>query len=232
MGGRTETGLGFKVLVVEDDADIREALVEALLHQGYEVRSAGTAEAGLAELRQHTFHLVLSDYRLPGANGAWMLQEASKEGLLQTAKVILTTADPKPEGVGSVRVLTKPLDVDTLFKEIFVALTPLRTRQLEAAPSGTEPVSPASRCELVLYVSEGSEACVRALHNLKKVLVEFAESDYSLTVWDLSKAPAEVRDGEPITLTPTLVRRAPSSATRLLGELHDPQELRAFLLQD
>jgi len=129
--GAMKNGLGFGVLIVEDDPDVSSALSEALTRQGYEVETAGTAEDGLSQLGGGQFQLVITDYSLPGQTGVWMLQEAAKAGLLAASKVLLMTGDPNPDGVAGLRVLRKPLDRDLFLREVFEILAPTRVKELE-----------------------------------------------------------------------------------------------------
>ena len=59
-----------EVLVVEDDADVREVIVEGLRVLQYRVREAGDGAAGLEELRRRRPDLLMVDYVMPGMNGA------------------------------------------------------------------------------------------------------------------------------------------------------------------
>src|SRR5438105_3068217 len=58
-----------RVLVVDDDPDIRESIVEALKIAGYEVAGAGTGSAALAACWQQCPDLVLLDLMLPDVDG-------------------------------------------------------------------------------------------------------------------------------------------------------------------
>lgn len=67
-----------KILLIDDDAlqlQVREAV---LCGAGFEVRTAGTAEAALAELGSHSagdFDLIITDHILPGASGAVFVRQ-------------------------------------------------------------------------------------------------------------------------------------------------------------
>lgn len=63
-----------RVLVIDDDLDIRTLLSKFLGKNGYEVDIAGTGNEALKLLREKSFTLVLCDYRLPDTNGIEMLQ--------------------------------------------------------------------------------------------------------------------------------------------------------------
>lgn len=112
----------YRILVVEDDADIRHCLGELLEGEGYEVTAAPTGEDGLAILRSGRFDLVVSDYSLPGRTGTVMLRDAAREGCLADTRSILVTAHPRPCIDAGVKLVRKPLDpcrfLDLVAKEI------------------------------------------------------------------------------------------------------------------
>ncbi len=58
-----------RVLVVDDDADMRELLAETLMDAGAEVHVAETADAAFAELATFAPHALLCDVSLPGEDG-------------------------------------------------------------------------------------------------------------------------------------------------------------------
>ena len=58
-------------------------LVMALQIEGHEVDQASSAHEGLSRLQSGHYDLVLSDYAMPGQTGAWMLNEAARQGLLR-----------------------------------------------------------------------------------------------------------------------------------------------------
>ena len=62
-----------RVLVVDDEAHIREAITQALVRAGYSVETAPDAEAALARLERLLFDVVLCDIRLPGTSGMELL---------------------------------------------------------------------------------------------------------------------------------------------------------------
>ena len=105
-----------RVLLVEDSAEIREALQEILEVEGYRITAVGSAEEGLELLQKDAFDLVVSDFTLPGHNGAWMLGQAVLAGRLEESQAILMTAHPNP---GSrFKVMAKPIDFDEFLGEL------------------------------------------------------------------------------------------------------------------
>jgi DNA-binding NtrC family response regulator len=61
------------VLIIDDEAEIRESLQTLLELEGFEVETAGTGEEGLARIGEHPFDLILLDLALPGADGIEIL---------------------------------------------------------------------------------------------------------------------------------------------------------------
>jgi len=63
-----------KLLVVEDDADLREALVDTLELAGYEVKDSDCGESAIVKLAQEAFDMVISDVNMPGIDGHQLLE--------------------------------------------------------------------------------------------------------------------------------------------------------------
>ena len=71
---RTVSSAG-SVLIIDDEAAIRESLETLLEMEGYEVESAATGDEGLARIGERPYDLVLLDLALPDRNGMDMLAE-------------------------------------------------------------------------------------------------------------------------------------------------------------
>jgi two-component system response regulator HydG len=84
-----------RLLVVEDDRDLRDTLVAALTPLGYLVVSVADGEAALATLAQEEFDLVLLDLRIPKKNGIEVLQSMRAEG--QDSEVIIVAGHAEVE---------------------------------------------------------------------------------------------------------------------------------------
>jgi CheY-like chemotaxis protein len=68
-------GAGERILVVEDDEDVREYVVEALQALNYKVSAAPDAASALSQVKENTFDLLLTDVILPGMNGRQLADE-------------------------------------------------------------------------------------------------------------------------------------------------------------
>ncbi|SEL73921.1 Response regulator receiver domain-containing protein [Stigmatella aurantiaca] len=103
---------GPRVLLVEDNEDIREGLSTLLEAEGYGIIPVGTAEEGLAQLQRQHVHLLITDYMLPGESGGWLVEQAMKEGCVRQTRVVMITAHPRVVPPAGVRMLHKPLDIN------------------------------------------------------------------------------------------------------------------------
>ena len=115
-----------RVLLVEDEAVLRELAAENLQEAGYSVIEAGDGAGGLEALRSDaSICLLLSDIKLPGMNG-YQLAEAGR-ALRPDLKIILMTGyapGPMPSGLRNAvyRVLQKPFELDVLPGMVAAAL--------------------------------------------------------------------------------------------------------------
>ena len=67
-----------RVLVVDDETQIRTALSEVLKRKGYEVACAASGEEGLARIKEGFYDLVITDVKMPGIGGVGLLHSVSK----------------------------------------------------------------------------------------------------------------------------------------------------------
>ncbi len=67
------------ILVVEDDAAIRDSIHECFERQGYPVSSAASAEEALEIIKSKNIHIVITDIMLPGKNGLQLTHEIKKD---------------------------------------------------------------------------------------------------------------------------------------------------------
>ena len=79
-----------RLLLVEDDATLRQALAFNLTREGYEVASAGDGESALEAARSERLDLILLDVMLPGMSGVEVLRVLRREGV--TTPVIILSA--------------------------------------------------------------------------------------------------------------------------------------------
>jgi CheY-like chemotaxis protein len=84
--------MNVRVMVVDDDEELREVLCEALVEEGYEAIEAGDGEQALAKLKQQSADIILLDLMMPKMNG-WELRAAmNRDPALATIPVVVMTA--------------------------------------------------------------------------------------------------------------------------------------------
>jgi len=101
-----------RVLVVDDDQDVRDVLSEMLLTAGHDVKVAGDGAEALRQAADGTFDIVFTDLGMPGISG-WQVVEQIKRDAPGLPVVMVTgwghQLDPSQvERSGVDRVLTKP----------------------------------------------------------------------------------------------------------------------------
>jgi DNA-binding NtrC family response regulator len=212
-----------RILVVEDQEDVRRLLVTALQIEGHEVDEASNAHDGLKKLSEHRYRLVLSDYAMPGGTGTWMLNEAARLGWMRDAVALILTAHAEARELSAVDVIPKPFDLDTFLTQVRTVLADVH----DADSGGTAPGG--HRIELVLYVSSASSASLQARRNLEKVLQEFEPSQIQLSVRDLEQDPF-AGDRDRVAFTPTLVKRYPEPPMWILGNLKEREVITDLLV--
>ncbi|HEV8194920.1 MAG TPA: response regulator [Ktedonobacterales bacterium] len=127
-----------RVLVVDDDADIRETMRALLEDAGYEVLEAADGKSALNTLRRgNESMVVLLDLQMPRVSGIEVLQEVAEQKRLASRHAfIVVTANTQTLPLAFVHLLTqlqvplivKPFDIDPLLEAVATA-----EERLEAA---------------------------------------------------------------------------------------------------
>ncbi len=121
-----------KVLVVDDEEGIRQALDRFLSRLGYQVVQAGSAAEALDQQAAESPHAMLSDIRMPNMTGVELVPKALAHD--SDLAIIMLTAIDEPRTaidclkLGAYDYLIKPVDLDELEMSLQGAL---RQRQLE-----------------------------------------------------------------------------------------------------
>jgi signal transduction histidine kinase/ActR/RegA family two-component response regulator len=112
------TPCGLRILVVEDEENVRQFLFQALTQLGHFPRTVADAEEGVAALSAEQFDLVVTDLGLPGLSGEELARSVARKS--RTTPVILLTGwshllkdEPQPV-TGVTRLLGKPITLSTL----------------------------------------------------------------------------------------------------------------------
>ena len=110
--------MAISILVVDDEPSQRSALAGFLRKKGYVTVEAESAAAALTVARQQVVDLVLTDLRMPGMDGARLLQELKSLNPLLDV-IIMTAFGTMSEAVGAMKegaldFITKPIDLEQL----------------------------------------------------------------------------------------------------------------------
>ena len=111
---------GRPVLVVEDDATVREALGMALGMSGYEVRLATNGQEALDFIEEERPSLVLLDMRMPVLDGWGFARELPTRGV-DPPIVVMTTREDAPrtaQQIGAAGFIGKPFDLAELMAKV------------------------------------------------------------------------------------------------------------------
>ena len=107
------------VLVVEDDADVRDFERNLLESAGFEVRTACNGAEGLRAARERPPAVVLLDLMMPVMDGLTFLRERQVDRQMKCVPVVCVTAGGREMvaqalRLGASRCLQKPTDIDEL----------------------------------------------------------------------------------------------------------------------
>jgi len=114
-----------EILVVDDDEDTRMVLQDLLELNGFAVRTSPDARRAIDAARAAPPALILVDYFMPDADGAWVVEQLRSAGLGQVPVVLTTGSNEgrqQAERLG-VRSMEKPFDVNRLL-DLVRALLP------------------------------------------------------------------------------------------------------------
>ncbi len=102
-----------RVLIIEDDAPIREAIAEVLEMEGYSVSQARDGREGLREARERPPNLIILDLMMPNMNGLQFRAAQNEDAALADIPVIVISAvatEPWAELEGVAARFPKPFD--------------------------------------------------------------------------------------------------------------------------
>jgi PAS domain S-box-containing protein len=119
-----------RLLVVDDDPDIRAFLEEALSHHGYHTWAAANGEEALEQVEEIEPDLILLDLKMPGLDGYDVLRRLKGSEATRPIPIIVITASPVDKerdrvrvlGMGADQYITKPLSIEMLVNEVKSAI--------------------------------------------------------------------------------------------------------------
>jgi DNA-binding NtrC family response regulator len=121
-----------RLLIVDDEVELKNALCETLADAGYETTGATSAEQGLKVLADQEFDLLLSDLMMPGMNGIQLLCKALEMdpnlvGLIMTGHGTVQSAVEAMK-VGAFDYVLKPFNLQTMLPILARAMDVRRLR--------------------------------------------------------------------------------------------------------
>jgi DNA-binding NtrC family response regulator len=124
------------LLLVDDEAPLREVLADRLAEHGFEVEQADTGERAIEQLAEFAFDIVITDLRLPGLDGTRVL-EAALLRYPDIVGIIVTgygTVKDAVEAIkrGATDFVTKPFQFDELLHALNTALEQRRLKSENA----------------------------------------------------------------------------------------------------
>ena len=124
------------LLLVEDEAPLRQAVAEQLAGRGFQVEQADSGEAAIARLADFAFDVVVTDLRLPGIGGAGVL-EAATERYPDIIVVVISGYGTVKDAVealkrGAVDFVNKPFQIDELLHALESAIEGRRLKSENA----------------------------------------------------------------------------------------------------
>jgi DNA-binding response OmpR family regulator len=154
------------ILIVEDEAIMRESLQDWLTESGYQVETAEEGEEALKTIAEQDFGIVILDLRLPGKDGIEVLKKAKAQK--PELNGIIITAYPSIESAveamktGAVDYLPKPFDLNDLEKLIRETLGPVQVEirpkavpEAIAEPAIVEEVIAIAPEEFLVHLKQG-----------------------------------------------------------------------------
>lgn len=132
-----------RVLVVEDEAEIRELISLLLIRQGHAVQECATATEAIQSLEKTQYDLVVLDWMMPGISGLEFLKKARTQSSIKQCPVLMVTAKSEPSDIvqgldaGADDYMTKPFDpavlaarVKALLRRSFIQEKPIEFESL------------------------------------------------------------------------------------------------------
>jgi len=175
------------ILIVEDEETQRDLLEGLLNKEGYAATGAGNGARALQLVKDHTFEIVLLDYKLPDTDGLTVLKKLKE--MNPEIQVIMITAFGSIENAvtalkaGAFEYLTKPIDLDDLFFKI--KKVEERLHLIHENMVLKEALKDRMKSENIVYASE-------KMHEIVSLIVRVAKTDSTCMVQGESGVGKEI----------------------------------------
>lgn len=121
----SDGGRAARLLVVDDEQDVREMMSAVLSFQGYEVTAVADGAAALAAAQSERFNLATIDLRMPGLSGretlAALRRVAPRTAAIVVSGYVTTDEARACRALGAFAVVAKPFNVDALVRILELA---------------------------------------------------------------------------------------------------------------
>ena len=113
-----------RILIVDDEADIRQLITYALVEDGHDVATAGDGTQAMEQVTENAPDLVILDVMMPGLDGFDLLATLEEKGLRGDTRVLILTARGSERDwkqgydLGADRYMTKPFDPEDLITTV------------------------------------------------------------------------------------------------------------------
>ncbi len=112
----------FRILIIDDDENIRKVVSAILRDKGYDVDTAETGNQAIAKTHENTYDLMLADIRLPDMEGTELLTKV-RDTTPKIRKVIVTGYPTLQNAVSAVNkgadaYIMKPFDIELMLQTI------------------------------------------------------------------------------------------------------------------
>lgn len=109
----------FRILIVDDEPNIRSGIARGLKSSDVTIETAANGQEAIERLRNHTFHLMIADLRLPGGISGLDLVSIAKEQAPEITVIVITAHGSVESAVEAMRLgafdfIPKPVDLEII----------------------------------------------------------------------------------------------------------------------
>ena len=117
--------MGKKILVIDDDQNVRSYLISLFEDNGYHVEAAGSTKQGLDKVKKFIPDLITLDIEMPGEWGPRFYQQLSKDKKLKDIPIVVISGLSGHEAAvkKAAASISKPFEPDQLLKTIKTVLS-------------------------------------------------------------------------------------------------------------
>ena len=192
--------MGYKILVVDDEASIRLSLEESLKKAGYKTAAAETGADALALIKTDNFDLVITDLKMPGVSGLELLEALRNQSngtpvIMMTAYGDVSTA-VEAMRLGAYNFIQKPFKLSEMRQQVASALratsVPEKAESVKSKPIAKAKTKLASTGNYYMGLLNNCPGLVHIAKILEKVGASKAGNDTSILIQGESGSGKEI----------------------------------------